>query len=1045
MVLAVLAWEVNRLVTVERLIEWVWPVSPPRRADHAVRVAVSQLRGLLTAADAEAVIVTQGPGYLLRMSPERIDVHRFQALIRQARRTDEDSAKVAVLTEALALWRGPVLADIAPEPTRLRLGAGVEEARLAAIEDRTDVLLRMGRHHDIVDELITLVDDHPARERLVGQLMVALYRSGQASAALDVLRRTRQHLAQELGTDPDVGLQRLEVAILRKDRELDPPAVIQPVTDPADAFVGRTAELRLLHRAAASAGVGVALVSGEAGSGKSALLERFGADLRADGRLVCVGRCPESDGGTPGWAWSEALRELAVEHPPGPFAEVLASLLAEDLPPTLVSQARLHRALCGWLAGCDRPIVILVDDLHRAGLETLGILRAVAERLDGARLLVVAAYRPAEASAALVDTLGVLATRSPTRIALPGLDSADARRLVDTVSGQRQSDRTVAALVERTGGNPFYLKESARVLAGEGVESALRRVPDGVRDVLRHRFALLPEDITAILRLASVVGRSVEIDVLVHAAEQPERLVLDAVECGIAAGLLTEPTPGWVRFSHVLVRDTLYAEITAFRRVRWHVRTADAIAAVRPADVSLLAYHRVQGATAATAAAAAGHATAAGELAESRFGHDAAADWYREALRCLDLAPSATDDKRVDLLGRLTRALHAAGANAAAIDARDQALDIARRSGRDALLVRVISAWDHPTSWVVRPYTAPISHLVPLIERLLDQPDLDPAARCRLLTTIVRDATKYDINRAMWASDEALRMARKTDDPELLCVALSMVAETHAADRFPQLRIGVDAELMTVAARHGLVVYRAHAHMLAAQTATTRLDIGATRQHVRQARALAERHDLLPQMIYVHLAEGMLAHIAGRLDDAEHSYTQAGTLIDESGGVDADVYRLLGVSDLRISAGRPADALADLRHEHQRGTSRIEDRLAIALAAAGRMDQARAVRRDQRPIEENFLWTRRISHRAMAAVAVGERDEAAALYDILLPFRGGLAGGACAAWVLGPVAQVLGDVATLLGDPDTARIHYHEAKTVALRCDAPLWAARAAR
>jgi len=220
LVLAVLAWEVNRVVPVQRLVELVWPDSPPRAAEHAIRVHISALRTLLAKAGTQPTVETRGPGYLLRTDPLDIDLHQFRDLTRRAGQAGNDEERVSLLERALRLWRGQALADTATEPTRQRLCAAAEEQRLSAIENRNDILLRLGRTN-LVDELIPLVDAHPTRERLVGQLMLARYRAGQAAEALDVFRRIRHHLADELGIDPGDALRKLEIAILRG--EVEPP------------------------------------------------------------------------------------------------------------------------------------------------------------------------------------------------------------------------------------------------------------------------------------------------------------------------------------------------------------------------------------------------------------------------------------------------------------------------------------------------------------------------------------------------------------------------------------------------------------------------------------------------------------------------------------------------------------------------------------------------------------------------------------------------------------------------------------------------------
>ena len=283
LVLAVLAWEANRLVPVDRLIEWVWPDEPPRRATQAIRVYVSNLRSALTGAgiDVNALaVITQGPGYLLRVDPDWIDVHRFQRLIGEARVAVTDHARVALLDQALALWRGPALADIATSDVAHRLSARLAEARGLAGEDRFDALLRLGKATELLDELAIAVDEQPSRERLAGQWLLALYRSGQKDKALAEFRATRALLADELGIDTGPELRDLELAILRDDPALrvrpEPsaerpavPAMLPPgVTD----FTGRDDALAwldaLLDRPDRPMAVVISAIAGTAGSAR---------------------------------------------------------------------------------------------------------------------------------------------------------------------------------------------------------------------------------------------------------------------------------------------------------------------------------------------------------------------------------------------------------------------------------------------------------------------------------------------------------------------------------------------------------------------------------------------------------------------------------------------------------------------------------------------------------------------------------------------------------------------------------------------------------
>src|SRR5262249_49904878 len=152
-----------------------------------------------------------------RTDPLSIDAHRFRALVEQARTTPDDDRKVTLLDEALRLWSGPALDGSAPAGTRELLCRGLDEARLTATEGCLDARLRLGQHRELLDELFGLVDANPTRERLVGQLMLALYRSGRTSEALIAYRRVREQLATEFGLDPGTILKNLERAILRED------------------------------------------------------------------------------------------------------------------------------------------------------------------------------------------------------------------------------------------------------------------------------------------------------------------------------------------------------------------------------------------------------------------------------------------------------------------------------------------------------------------------------------------------------------------------------------------------------------------------------------------------------------------------------------------------------------------------------------------------------------------------------------------------------------------------------------------------------------
>jgi DNA-binding SARP family transcriptional activator len=215
---AVLLLHANEVVSADRLIDAVWGAAPPATAAKTIQVYVSRLRKEL----GDGRLVTRAPGYALHVDRSELDLARFEQLVGEAQRSEPGRAADA-LREALALWRGPALADLAYESFAQPEIARLEELRWAALEQRIDADLAAGRQADVVGELGALVAQHPLRERLRAQLMLALYRSGRQAEALNAYRQAQRELADELGLDPSDELKRLEQAILRQDPALEPP------------------------------------------------------------------------------------------------------------------------------------------------------------------------------------------------------------------------------------------------------------------------------------------------------------------------------------------------------------------------------------------------------------------------------------------------------------------------------------------------------------------------------------------------------------------------------------------------------------------------------------------------------------------------------------------------------------------------------------------------------------------------------------------------------------------------------------------------------
>jgi DNA-binding SARP family transcriptional activator len=233
--LAVLLLRANDVVPTDRLVELLWGDEPPRTASTSLQNFVSQLRKVL----GTGILETRAPGYRLRIEPEQLDLSRFERLVRRAREADL-AERTQLLREALRLWRGEPLADFAYESFAQNEIRRLEELRLAVIEERIATDLELEQHVELVPELEALVADHPQRERLRGQLMLALYRAGRQAEALEAYQEVRRDLVEGLGIEPSPELQRLHGAILRQETRLErarPSAVADVVGEATQALL----------------------------------------------------------------------------------------------------------------------------------------------------------------------------------------------------------------------------------------------------------------------------------------------------------------------------------------------------------------------------------------------------------------------------------------------------------------------------------------------------------------------------------------------------------------------------------------------------------------------------------------------------------------------------------------------------------------------------------------------------------------------------------------------------------------------------------------
>lgn len=404
-VLAALILEPGRVVPVEELVAAVWGADPPRSAEPVLRVYVSALRKLLGA----GLISTVPGGYRAEVPPEHVDAGLFRLTVAAARRArDAGSLAEAAdrLRQALALWRGEALADIASDELRRRHVPHLEEARLTALEERIDLDLALGRYPDLPGELRRLIAAHPLREKPRAQLMYALNAAGRRSEALEVYAQTRRTLVEELGVEPGPLLRAAHQAVLSGEAAPGPalpPAAARPAVPPAETppdladFTGRERALAWIR----AQGPGVLVLHGAAGVGKTALAVRAAntlADGYPDGRLYAVLR--NADGGPrdPAAVVAGFLRSLGC---PGPA-----------IPPALEDRVRLYRSL---VAG--RRLLLVLDDAPdearvrpllpaSPGCLTLVTSRSPLAGLESARAFELGVLPPEEALTLLARVAG---------------------------------------------------------------------------------------------------------------------------------------------------------------------------------------------------------------------------------------------------------------------------------------------------------------------------------------------------------------------------------------------------------------------------------------------------------------------------------------------------------------------------------------------------------------------------------------------------------------------------------------------------------------
>ena len=448
--LAVFLLHANETLSTDRLIDELWGERPPTTAGKTVQVRISRLRKALTAGSDDAggngLLVTRDFGYELVLDPDRLDSHRFERLAAEGRRelaADRPEAAVSALERALSLWRGEPLGDLAYEPFAQLEIARLRDMRLAVREQLIDAKLALGGQSDVVGELEALIGENPLRERLRGQLMLALYRCERQADALQAYQDARRRLVEELGIEPGQHLRDLERAILAQDPALQLPpleaAEPPPVLGASTQLVGREAEVDWLReqwrRSHGGAGR-LVLIAGPGGMGKTRLAAELAAEAhRERGEVLYISGLGALDGGR------EVLAKARATRRPSLLVIDDADRAGDWLWPALAE-------LCGGLAALPLLVLVTAED---AGL---------AARLDAAAILTLT---PLDAGGvAAVARLYAGAPRG-----MPGLARDPARC---------EAGRVVFGTARRAPTGRAELRAAEEDLAGNVVD--LQAIPD---------------------------------------------------------------------------------------------------------------------------------------------------------------------------------------------------------------------------------------------------------------------------------------------------------------------------------------------------------------------------------------------------------------------------------------------------------------------------------------------------------------------------------------------------------------------------------------
>ncbi len=837
-------------------------------------------------------------------------------------------------------------------------------------------------------------------------------------------------------------------------------------------FVGRELELERLREAVDTALAGrgsLQLLVGEPGIGKTRAAEELATYARVSGARVYWGRCREDEGAPAYWPWVQAIRAYVRDADPvalawqlGSGAAEVAQLIPEvaeklDIEPAKVSDTeearfRLFDSVTSLLlsAARDRPIVLVLDDLHWADEPSLLLLRFAARELASSGLLIIGAYRDVELGRhhPLARILGEMSgIEGSDRIPLRGLSVAAVERYIDMTAGTPAPPGLAEAVQVQTDGNPFFVGEVVRLLASEGKltsggSAAELQIPQGVREVVGRRLDRLSDETNRVLRVAAVIGRDFDEDLVWRVAQREPAQLMKAAQEAIAERLVTDLGDGHYSFAHALVRDTLYEELSPPKRSALHERAGLAIEEVCGGNVDErlgeLAHHFLEAAPRDDLAKAIDYAQRAGEQDMEQLAYEDAVDVYGRALEVLELMDEPDEALRCSLLLSLGGAAAKSARVADARQAFEGAAESARRlDDTDSLVGAAIGIAMMSDAGRLD------EKLLILLDESLDRIGPERTARRAALLS-AKSAEMYwvdnDLTESTTLVDKAIELAREVDAPTTLAAALHRKIFIPTGPNAARERLAIAEEMLELGSACGDREAMLRGHAYRAWSYLELGDVAAVDRELTVYATLADELRMPEHTWHTYALRGMRVLLDGKIDEAERLAEQARRAGERAEQPLAQQYYGIQMTQIRSMQGRAGELLPSARDLAERFPGIPAWRTAVITLAArsgdhelARLELQRFAGNDFSALPADANWFTAMSLMGEAIALIGDADRARQIYEELLPYEGLVIVVARAAGCNGPVDRVLGLLAQTAGRMDDAERHLGNAVEIATR------------